>query len=203
MAYTSEVAKHYQDKYRSRMSKEMDARIDRLFAECSNPDMCVEPPVMLDLGCGGGVPFLKEFADAGYKVVGVDNSLAMLEIARRNVPSAKFFEKDMRNMKFGDNTVDVVVANHSILHLPREHHRSMFEKILQWLKGGGIFLFGGPDYDNKGSEEEWLGEKFYESHFNRADTTKLLEEVGFVIMYSERADTKEEKGEYAWIQAKC
>jgi SAM-dependent methyltransferase len=44
---------------------------------------------IVDLGCGSGV-WARELVDAGYEVVGVDLSPAMIEIARQRVPEATF-----------------------------------------------------------------------------------------------------------------
>lgn len=172
-----------------------ETRIDRLFQECTDPNTCIDSPVMLDLGCGNGLPFLREFAECGYKTVGVDCSKIMIEMASEHVPAAKLYHKHMEDMKFGPQTFDVVVANQSILHLPREMHLSMFKKIREWLKGGGRFLYSGPNGDNKGNEKEWLGARVYESHYDFETTCRLMEEAGFLFDY------KEQDNDDIWIQA--
>ena len=45
--------------------------------------------LVVDLGCGSGI-WAKALVDAGYQVVGVDKSPAMIEIARQRVPEATF-----------------------------------------------------------------------------------------------------------------
>ncbi len=45
--------------------------------------------VVVDLGCGSGI-WARELADAGYQVIGVDISSAMIELARQRVPEAEF-----------------------------------------------------------------------------------------------------------------
>ena len=42
---------------------------------------------VIDLGCGSGI-WLRALSDAGYAAVGVDQSPAMLELARRHAPKA-------------------------------------------------------------------------------------------------------------------
>jgi SAM-dependent methyltransferase len=45
--------------------------------------------LVVDLGCGSGI-WARELADAGFQVMGVDISTAMIEIARQRVPEAEF-----------------------------------------------------------------------------------------------------------------
>ncbi|HEX3318923.1 MAG TPA: class I SAM-dependent methyltransferase [Solirubrobacteraceae bacterium] len=45
--------------------------------------------LVVDLGCGSGI-WARTLTDAGYEVLGVDRSEAMLEIARRRAPRAEF-----------------------------------------------------------------------------------------------------------------
>src|SRR5262249_27691548 len=45
--------------------------------------------LVVDLGCGSGI-WAKELADAGYQVLGVDISPAMIELACQRVPEAQF-----------------------------------------------------------------------------------------------------------------
>lgn len=44
---------------------------------------------IVDLGCGSGI-WARELVNAGYQVLGVDLSAAMIEIARQRVPEAEF-----------------------------------------------------------------------------------------------------------------
>ncbi|UCH37974.1 MAG: class I SAM-dependent methyltransferase, partial [Candidatus Bathyarchaeota archaeon] len=44
--------------------------------------------VVLDIGCGGGVPVLKTLIDQGYDAVDIDFSSGMLEVAKKHVPQA-------------------------------------------------------------------------------------------------------------------
>jgi SAM-dependent methyltransferase len=45
--------------------------------------------LVVDLGCGSGI-WARELTDAGYHVLGVDLSPAMIELARQRVPEADF-----------------------------------------------------------------------------------------------------------------
>lgn len=45
--------------------------------------------LVVDLGCGSGI-WARELSDAGYRVLGVDQSKAMLAIARKRAPDGQF-----------------------------------------------------------------------------------------------------------------
>jgi SAM-dependent methyltransferase len=45
--------------------------------------------LVVDLGCGSGI-WARQLADAGYQVLGVDISPAMIDLARRRVPEGRF-----------------------------------------------------------------------------------------------------------------
>lgn len=57
----------------------------------------VEPGTLVDWGCGDGAA-AAVFCSAGWAVVGVDSSPAMLELARaRGLPGARWLEADLRD----------------------------------------------------------------------------------------------------------
>jgi SAM-dependent methyltransferase len=45
--------------------------------------------LIVDLGCGSGI-WARKLADSGYRVIGLDISPAMVELARQRVPEARF-----------------------------------------------------------------------------------------------------------------
>ena len=63
----------------------------RLVAELGNAD--IDDGVVVDLGCGSGVSS-RVLADAGYRVLGIDPSAPMLELAASRVPEALFKQGD-------------------------------------------------------------------------------------------------------------
>lgn len=188
MAYTQSVVNRYAQTYT--LSPKMEKRIDRLFESLCEPN---EQSRMLDLGCGIGLPFLEAFSEY-YKTVGVDLSSAMLDECRKNVPTSKLIQADMQTVQFRDASFDVIVASWSLMHIPRKEHLNMFKKIYGWLKGGGVFFYGGPNGDNKGSEEECLGTTVWQSYYDIDTTLQQLIEAGFQIMYGEIDDNS------IWIQ---
>lgn len=81
---------------------------------------------------------------------------------------------------------EAVVAFYSIIHLPRNEHRSMFAQICNWLSPGGQLLCNLGVGDNPGSTtENWLGARMYWSGFDTETNLDILREVGFDIVESE------------------
>ncbi len=100
--------------------------------------------LIVDLGCGSGLS-AQELVNAGYQVLGIDCSEALLAIARARVPYAEF-----RVESFFQSTIPVCNAVISIgeclnYQFNPDHHRhshtQLFSRVFQALVPGGIFLF--------------------------------------------------------------
>lgn len=95
---------------------------------------------ILDIGCGAGVPIDQYLVGKGHKVIGIDISEKQIELAKKNVPEAKYIVKDMSNLKSGEYQVDAVVSFYAIFHTPREMHLDLLKKIYSFLNRGGYLL---------------------------------------------------------------
>ena len=83
--------------------------------------MIKEKDKVLDIGCGAGIPDTK-FLSKKFEVIGIDFSEKQIELAKQNVPNAKFICKDMTELDFPENYFGGILANYSIIHVPREEH---------------------------------------------------------------------------------
>ena len=54
---------------------------------------------ILDVGCGAGIPLTRMLAET-FDVTGVDISARQIELARRNVPNARFIAADICSLDF-------------------------------------------------------------------------------------------------------
>src|SRR5438552_477120 len=79
---------------------------------------------VLDAGCGAGIPISKILAEH-FTVTGVDFSEAQIELARKNIPNAKFICEDMTKLDFPDDTFDGICSYYAIIHIPREEHQAL------------------------------------------------------------------------------
>ena len=143
--------------------------------------------VVLDLGCGAGVPVTGWLADRGFSVTGVDVSARQLELARTNVPAGTFLKADMTKLAFAPESFDAVVAFHSIIHVPRAEHPALLADIHRWLKPEGLFLATMTVTDFEGRDENWRGwgAPMVWSHYDGEANVAMLREAGFEIHCAE------------------
>ncbi len=98
--------------------------------------------LVVDLGCGSG-QWARELVDAGYRVLGIDISEAMIEIARRRVPEAEFrvdslFDADIP-------PCGAVTAVSEVLNYLFDEEAGgltpLFRRVFEALVSGGVFVF--------------------------------------------------------------
>lgn len=101
--------------------------------------------VCLDLGTGGGEKLLK-FYPKVKRLIGIDYSSAMIETAIMNLKEVgrssediSFIEMDISDLKFDDNTFDIVTARHTEINA---------EEIKRVLKPRGILIIEGVAKDD-------------------------------------------------------
>lgn len=154
---------------------------------------------ILDVGCGAGIPVTKFLVQHGFEVTGIDFSEEMLKLARKNVPNAKFIQRDMTEMDFEANSFDGLVAFYSIIHVPKEEHFSLFQSFHRILRPEGIVLLclGSDDWE---ATVEYYGTNMFWSHYSPAESQRLLKEAGFQIMFGKHLVKGEER--HYWVLAR-
>lgn len=159
--------------------------------------------VVLELGCGAGIPTTRALA-ARFAVTGVDISARQIALARERVPAATFIQSDMTALDFPPHSFDGVAAFFSLIHVPREEQPAFLARIASWLRPGGLFVATMGVRDNEGDvEEDWLGAPMYFSHFDAATNRSLVEQSGLTIL-SASEETQLEDGQpvtFLWIVA--
>jgi SAM-dependent methyltransferase len=114
---------------------------------------------VLDIGSGTGRPTAELLAAAGHEVTGFDVSPHMVEIARAQVPAARFEVADLRTLAYPAGGWDAVVAFYSLLQLTRAEIDAALAKFADWLKPGGILLFATVPVDAEDVEVDFLGQR--------------------------------------------
>ena len=141
--------------------------------------------LVLDLGCGAGLPVDRWLIEHGHTVIGLDLSAEMLSLARRNVPETRYEVRDMAELEEGEYAVDAVVCLFAMFHIDRSRHGRLLRCLHSYLAPRGLLLIttGGTDWEG---QEDFLGVPMAWSHFDRAANRALIESAGFVILLEDR-----------------
>lgn len=111
---------------------------------------------LLDLGCGPGglIPYLLSKSN---KVIGLDSSTKMVEVARNEFfgnPKVEILQAQLEQLPVDDNTADSVVASMVLHHV--SHPPKVLEEINRVLKLGGTFCL----VDLVKHSQEFMREKY-------------------------------------------
>jgi 2-polyprenyl-3-methyl-5-hydroxy-6-metoxy-1,4-benzoquinol methylase len=144
---------------------------------------------VLDLGCGNG-SLTQQIARQGYEVVGVEDSISGIEVARQNIRECNFILASIYDLPYEElaDSFDVVVAAEVIEHLiyPRE----LLRNAKKCLKPGGNLVITTPYHSywkhlviallgkaDKHFDPLWDGG--HVKFFSVATMTKIFQEEGF------------------------
>ncbi|MEV6522106.1 class I SAM-dependent methyltransferase [Longispora sp. NPDC051575] len=94
-----------------------------------------------DVGCGPGhtTALLREL---GADAFGVDLSPAMIDIARREHPDARFEVGSMTDLEIADDSLAGVLAWWSLIHIPDEAVPGVVGEFWRVLRPGGVLAVG-------------------------------------------------------------
>src|SRR5918995_3045735 len=98
--------------------------------------------LVVDLGCGSGL-WARELVDAGYRVLGIDISEAMIELSRAKVPEAEFWVGSLFDTAIPP--CGAVTAISEVLNYLFDEEagglRPLFRRVFEALIPGGVFVF--------------------------------------------------------------
>jgi SAM-dependent methyltransferase len=95
----------------------------------------------LDAACGTG-RHARLLDAAGCVTTGVDQSIDMLEVARRKVPNATFEVGDLERLPFDDGAFDLAVVSLALCHLPDP--TTAVAELARVLVAGGTLVVSDP-----------------------------------------------------------
>lgn len=166
---------------------------------------------ILDLGCGNGA-LTKKLADKGNDVTGIDASVELLEIAKKNYPGISFLHGDAVDFHT-DRFFDVVFSNAVFHWIEKEKQPDMISCVKKALKPGGQFVFEFGGFGNNVLIHNALGEEFKKSNLDYVmpfyfptigEYALLLEKGGFLVrnalLFDRQTKLEGDSGLYDWIQ---
>lgn len=131
---------------------------------------------VLDVGCGTGVKS-KYLIERGVEVVGIDFSEKMIEIAKRDVPQAKFYVMDLYDIGQLKKSFDGVFAQAVLLHVPKSKIESALGAMIGKLKKGGYLYVAVKEIRRGGKDEEIKTENDYGYEYKRFFSYFTLDEI--------------------------
>jgi ubiquinone/menaquinone biosynthesis C-methylase UbiE len=103
------------------------------------------PKAILDIACGTGIPSLL-LAKKGYRIIGIDNSLPMLEVFKEKIAKTNYdiqiVQSDIRNFSIPEKADAAISLYDSINYLLTEDDlKSCLKCVFDSLNPNGIFTF--------------------------------------------------------------
>jgi len=99
---------------------------------------------VVDLGCGCGL-WARELTQAGYDVLGIDQSGPMIEIAQKKAPKARFKKESFLNIKLPScDAVTSLGECFNYLFDKKDSKKELallFSRVYNALRPGGLFIF--------------------------------------------------------------
>ncbi|MEV7611865.1 class I SAM-dependent methyltransferase [Streptomyces sp. NPDC089799] len=139
---------------------------------------------VLDVGSGTGRPVAESLVRAGYDVTGIDVSAAMVELARSQVPGARFEQHDVRDYRPPAGGFDAVTAFFPLLVMGRDEVGESLLRIADWLVPGGYFVMATVPADIADVEVEWMGRRVRVSSYSTAEyLRRLREDCGLEVLH--------------------
>ncbi|MCM1106728.1 MAG: class I SAM-dependent methyltransferase [Blautia sp.] len=129
----------------------------------------IDSGTVVELGCGTGR--LTRLLAARYDMIGVDNSLDMLQIAGQESDGILYLLQDMRKLSLCEAAAAVCSACDSLNYiLGTEELAHVFALVYRWLLPGGLFIF---DMNTPYKYRELLAENTFAE--NREDGSFIWE----------------------------
>lgn len=106
----------------------------------------LEPRAMiLDLGCGNGIPITEALVNDGYTLYGIDASPTLIKSFREHFPDLMVVCEPVETSNFFDLKFDGVVAWGLIFLLSESVQSELIHRVSKILNPGGQFLFTSPE----------------------------------------------------------
>lgn len=160
---------------------------------------------ILDMGCGTGRPMAEYIVSQGRHVLGVDQSEAMLEIARRQLPHERWVLSPMEEYE-PEVGYQVALIWDALFHVRRTEHEPIVSKVVRALPSGGRVMLTVGGSDHAEFTDFMFGHEFYYDSNTPEETAQFLQQLSCRILvaeYMNLPDGISDKGRYAIVAEKA
>ena len=138
-------------------------------AACNN----VNARLILDFGCGPGRD-LQTFSRLGHRAIGLDGTLAFVEMARQD-SGCEVWHQDFMQLNLPDAYFDGIYANASLFHVPGQALPQVLRQLHATLKPGGALFCSNP----RGNNQEGWNAGRYGAYHDLAAWQDWMTQAGF------------------------
>lgn len=142
---------------------------------------------VLDAGSGTGRPTAETLSGAGHRVLGVDVSPVMVELAARQVPGAEFRLADLRELPVPDASFDAVCAYFSLLQMSRPEQAAVVARLARAVRPGGLVALATVPLDVEGVQAHFMGQPVEVTSFSAGAFTELVTRAGLTVLAEDDA----------------
>lgn len=174
------------------------AYLDLLLSDLS------EGALVLDLGCGTGRPMADYVLARGFRLIGVDQSTALLAVARERHPDVQWTEARIEDYRPPEPASAVLLWD-SLFHIERDRHEAILWNAVDTLVPGGRLMFTAGGSAHPAFTDTMFGETFFYDSLSPDETRALLERLGLKVLLFEfmnEPDGGRNKGRIAVVAEK-
>ncbi len=143
-------------------------------------DLVTPRGLVLDLGCGAGDPIAAYIMSRGFRVIGVDASHAMLEVARGRYPDGDWRHGDMRTLALPER-FDGILGWDSFFHLTRDEQRAVLPRLAAHLAQDGALMLTVGTHDGEVMGHVG-GEPIYHASLDPGEYRRVLDGLGLAVV---------------------
>lgn len=153
---------------------------------------------LLEIGCGPGnitKYILSKRSD--FDILGIDIAPNMIELAKKNNPTAEFAIMDSRHIDTLKEKYDGIVSGFCLPYLSYFEGRKCLENCTKLLNDNGLLYvsFVEGKREDSGYKTSSTGDRTYFYYYNVKEITGLLEKLKFQIIKTFQLDFKRSENE--------
>lgn len=145
---------------------------------------------VLEIGTGSGreAAILLKY---GYDYTGIDASIGLLDIARKNLPRGKFLHQTFYELNFPENSFDGFWTSATLLHVPKGRIEEVLLRIKHVIKPNAVGFISLKQGTGE-SVEESTGRLF--SYYSVEEFNRNLNKVGLSLIEEPAIRPKDKRG---------